>query len=140
MVANRSLFAMADGGVYWIDTGTPETYLAAQLDLIEGRRAVPPGITLTAIDPTANIASTAIVRSSTLGPDVEVGDDAEITESIVHRGAKIGAKARVHRSIVGAGASIGERTTLDGLSVVGEGETVGPGLSLQGARVPSNDT
>jgi mannose-1-phosphate guanylyltransferase len=140
MVADRSLFAMADDGVYWLDTGTPETYLAAQLDLIEGRRAVPPGITLTAIDPSANIASTAVVRSSTLGPDVEVGDDAEIVESVVHRGARIGAKARVHRSIVGAGASIGDRATLEGLSVVGEGETVGPGVGLQGARVPSNDT
>jgi mannose-1-phosphate guanylyltransferase len=140
MVADRSLFAMSDGGVYWLDTGTPETYLAAQLDLIEGRRAVPPGITLTATDPSAEVASTATVRASVLGPDVQVGPDAEIVESMVHRGAKIGAKARVHRSIVGAGASIGERATLEALSVVGEGETVGVGLGLQGARVPSNDT
>ncbi|MEY2434190.1 MAG: mannose-phosphate guanylyltransferase [Acidimicrobiaceae bacterium] len=140
MVADRSLFAMADGGVYWLDTGTPETYLAAQLDLIEGRRAVPPGITLAVTDPSAEVASTATVRSSVLGPNVRVGDDAEIVESVVHRGAKIGAKARVRRSIVGADASIGEGATLESLSVVGEGQTVGAGLGLQGARVPSNDT
>ncbi len=40
MVADGSLFAL-DGETYWIDTGTPETYLQAQLDLIEGLRGEP---------------------------------------------------------------------------------------------------
>ena len=42
MVQDRSLFAAPDGGVYWLDTGTPETYLRAQLDLIDGRRPCRP--------------------------------------------------------------------------------------------------
>ena len=37
MVADGSLFAL-DGDTYWIDAGTPATYLAANLDLINGRR------------------------------------------------------------------------------------------------------
>ena len=37
MVADGSLFAV-DGDTYWIDAGTPATYLAANLDLINGRR------------------------------------------------------------------------------------------------------
>ena len=35
IVADGRLFAMA-GDTYWIDTGTPETYLRAQLDLVDG--------------------------------------------------------------------------------------------------------
>ena len=37
MVADGTLFAL-DGDAYWIDAGTPATYLAANLDLINGRR------------------------------------------------------------------------------------------------------
>ena len=37
MVADGSLYAV-DGDTYWIDAGTPATYLAANLDLLNGRR------------------------------------------------------------------------------------------------------
>ncbi len=30
-------------GAYWLDTGTPEAYLRAHRDLLEGRRGEPPG-------------------------------------------------------------------------------------------------
>ena len=42
MVADGSLFAAADGDVYWIDAGTPEQYLEAQLDIIDGLRGPGP--------------------------------------------------------------------------------------------------
>ena len=37
MVADGSLYAV-DGDTYWIDAGTPATYLPANLDLLDGRR------------------------------------------------------------------------------------------------------
>ena len=37
LVADGRLFALDDGDAYWLDTGTPEAYLQAQLDLIDGR-------------------------------------------------------------------------------------------------------
>ena len=40
LVRDRSLFAL-DGETYWIDAGTPETYIRAQLDLTEGLRGEP---------------------------------------------------------------------------------------------------
>jgi mannose-1-phosphate guanylyltransferase len=139
MVEDRSLFAMSDGGVYWVDAGTPETYLQAQLDLLDGRRAVPAEMSMTAVHPSAIVAATASVRSSVLGCDVRVDDDAEVVDSVVQGGATIGAKAQVRGSIIGAGASIGEGATLDGLCVIGDGETVAAGADLQGARVPDPD-
>jgi mannose-1-phosphate guanylyltransferase len=139
MVADRTLFAVSDGGVYWLDAGTPESYLQAQLDLIEGRRPLSPEHSLTAVDPTAVVALTASVRSSVLGPGVRVEDHAEVVGSVVQRGTTIGAKARIHDSIVGAGAAIGDGATLVDLCVVGDGETVGPGAELKAARVPASD-
>jgi mannose-1-phosphate guanylyltransferase len=139
IVHDRALFAAPDGGVYWLDTGTPEDYLNAQLDVIAGRRVVPSDAPFTAIDPTAVVAPTATVRSSVIGPGVRVGEHAEVIGSAVQRGAIIGAKARVLDSLVGAGALIGECATLEALCVVGDGETVGPGVDLLGARVPASD-
>jgi len=137
MVKDRSLFAVSDGGVYWLDTGTPETYLQAQLDLIEGRRAVPAEISLTAVDPSALVAPTATVRSSVLGPDVRVDDNAEVVGSVVHRGAIIGAKAQVRDSIVGARTVIGEGAVLEELCVLGDDDAVAPAAELQGFRAGS---
>jgi mannose-1-phosphate guanylyltransferase len=139
MVEDRSLFAMPDGGVYWVDAGTPETYLDAQLDLLAGRRDLPSGVSMTAIHPSAIVASTATVQSSVLGCEVRVEDHAEVVDSVVQPRATIGSKARVHGSIVGAGASIGEGATLEGLCVIGDGEAVAAGADLQGARVPASD-
>lgn len=137
LVHDRSLFAASDAGVYWLDTGTPEDYLNAQLDVIAGRRGTPDGSPITAIHPTAVVAATASVRTSVLGPGVRVEEHAEVIGSAVQPGAVIRAKARVLDSLVGAGACIGEGATLEALCVVGDGETVGEGGRLLGARVPA---
>jgi mannose-1-phosphate guanylyltransferase len=140
LVHDRSLFAAPDGGVYWLDTGTPEDYLNAQLDVIAGRRGAPDGSPVTAVDPTAIVAATATVRSSVIGPGVRIEEHAEVIGSAVQPGAAIGAKARVIDSLVGAGARIGDGTTLEALCVVGDGETVGAGVELLGARVPAPES
>lgn len=139
MVHDRSLYAVSDGGVYWLDTGTPETYLQAQLDLINGRRAVPADISVTAVDPSAVVAPTATVRSSVISALAQIDEYAEVIDSVVGCGATIAAKARVANSIVGAGATIGQGATLDDLCVVGDGETVLAGAELLGVRVPGVD-
>src|SRR5690606_24539966 len=40
MVTDRTLYAL-QSGAYWVDAGTPETYLQVQLDLIAGVRGEP---------------------------------------------------------------------------------------------------
>jgi mannose-1-phosphate guanylyltransferase len=136
MVADRTLFAMSDGGVYWLDAGTPEAYIQAHLDIVGGRR---PGVwTGDAIDRGAVVAATAHVESSTLAEGVSVDEEAEIVRSVIQRGARIGAKARVSDSIVGPGASVGDGATLEDLTVIGEFESVAAGATLQGARIPED--
>ena len=69
MVADGSLYAL-DGDTYWLDAGTPATYLAANLDLITGRRGAPkPGV----------------------HPDAEV--DGAVAGAVVGRGAQRGRRA-----------------------------------------------
>ena len=138
LVADAALYATVDDGVYWLDAGTPETYVQAQLDLVSGRR--PAAGPSAALDPTAVVASTATVRGSVLGPGVRVEGDAEVIDSIVMERATIGSKARIDHSVVGVGASIGDRATLEALTVIGDGETIAAGSALKATRVPSADS
>ena len=138
LVDDGRLYATDDGGVYWLDAGTPETYVEAQLDVVNGRRSA--AASSAVIDPTAVVAATATVRGSVLGPGSHVDDDAEVIDSIVMAGASIGAKARIEHSVVGVGATIGARATLEALTVVGDGETISAGSTLRSARVPSADS
>ena len=137
MVRDGSLYATADGGVYWLDAGTPETYLRAQLDLVDGTRHQLDGPAAIAIDPSADVAPSASVQTSVLGQDVHVGKDAEVVRSVIQRGASIGDRAKVHDSIVGPGASVGEDAVIDALTLVGPGQVVPPRARLHAQRVPA---
>jgi mannose-1-phosphate guanylyltransferase len=130
LVADGTLYAL-DGGAYWVDAGTPETYVQANLDLLtDGASDVHPG---------AAIAETAHVERSVVGAGATVAEDATLTEAIVLAGATVGAGARVHRSVVGPGASVGPGAELLDLTVVGADVAVEAGARHTGERLPSAD-
>jgi mannose-1-phosphate guanylyltransferase len=131
LVEDASLYAV-QSDAYWIDTGTPETYLRAQLDLIGGRR---PHLHA-AVDPSVVIHPSASVRDSVIGAAAVVGEDASIVGSTVMPGAVVGTGAVVDGSIVGPRARIGAGARLGELSVVGDDVVVDPAMQLSGARVP----
>lgn len=128
MVADRSLYAL-DGHTYWIDAGTPSTYLTANLDLIDGRRASEP-----AVHATARIAGT--VEGSVIGAGAEIQAGATVARSVVFPGAVVEAGAVVRDAIIGARASIGARAVLEQGTVVGDEAVVPAEAHLRGARVP----
>jgi mannose-1-phosphate guanylyltransferase len=99
LAAEGTLWAHDDGGVYWMDTGTPEHYLQVQLDLLDGTRPV----RTNGIHASATIDPTATVHRSVIGPEVVVEALAQVRDAAVFRAAVIGAGARVAGSIVGAG-------------------------------------
>ena len=111
MAAEGTLYAVASDA-YWIDTGTPETYLQANLDLLD--------------DPGGSIVA----------EDASVAPGASVVGSVVMAGASIGENALVEDSIVGSGARVGASSQAVGLSVLGAGAVVADGERVDGVRRP----
>lgn len=93
---------------YWLDTGRPELYLQANLDVIRGMRRV---IESNPIAATADVASSATIDQSVVGDSCVIGEGAVVSRSVVLPWAVIGAGATVTDSIVAG-------TVADGASVI----------------------
>jgi mannose-1-phosphate guanylyltransferase len=138
---------------YWLDIGTPESYLTGTFDILEGTvltsvaarmgeravcvedgvenagRIVPPVL----IERGCRIGAGARVGGRVvLEEGVTVGDGSTIERAVVMRGAKIGAGCTLRDCIVSAGVSIGDGTHVEGLAVLGENVSVGAGNVLTG--------
>ncbi|GAC1599356.1 MAG: NDP-sugar synthase [Acidimicrobiales bacterium] len=157
MVADGVLFAQASSG-YWLDVGTPERYLAATRDLLEGRRAGPPApgarevstgvwhLGTPAVEGKvgpaslvaggAQVGAGALVEGSVIGRGARVAAGAVVRRSVILPGARVGADAEIADSIVGANATVGEGAQVRNLSMVGSGASVDAGAVHDGARVP----
>jgi mannose-1-phosphate guanylyltransferase len=121
---------------YWLDLGTPEKYLQAHFDMIEGKvhdvTYAAPWIAEGAdVDLRAHLG-----RWVAVGPGVHIGAGAEVDDSVLHDGARVGDDARVLGSVLAPLAVVGEGATVTD-SVLGEGASVPAGASLEGARVPA---
>jgi mannose-1-phosphate guanylyltransferase len=111
---------------YWVDIGTPERYLQASWDILEGRvktQVEPsgPGM-LVAAD--AEVAADATVEApAVLGPGCRVEGGAEVRGSVLLDGCTVGAGAKIAGSILGSGVQVAPGASLEG-DVVGENERV----------------
>ena len=111
LVACGTLFALASHG-YWVDAGTPATYLRANLDFR--------GDVSVLLGDGAVVESGATVERSVIGPGARVEAGASVTESVLLDGAVIGAGAVVHRCIVDADAMVDAGAHPPELSVLGQ--------------------
>jgi mannose-1-phosphate guanylyltransferase len=109
---------------YWMDIGTPERYLQATWDILEGRVE-------TQVRPTA--------------PGLMVGSGAEISpgarvgpRAVVSAGCEIAGGAQVRDSVLLDGCSVGPGATVTG-SVLAAGATVEGGAQLSGAVVAQDE-
>jgi mannose-1-phosphate guanylyltransferase len=134
MVADGSLFALHSDS-YWVDAGTPATYLASQLDLIDGSRGEPEP----AIHPTATIAVGATVAHTVLMAGAHVEAGATVRDSVVLPGGCVRRGATVEGSVVGARSVIGAGSILTDLCVVGNDIVVADGSRLDHVHVPEED-
>jgi mannose-1-phosphate guanylyltransferase len=111
---------------YWMDIGTPERYLEASWDILEGRvrtRVEPtaPGLLLAAgaaVDEGARVGPRAVVA-----PGCKIERGAEVADSVLLEGCAIGRDASVRRSILAPGAEVEAGCTLRD-TVVGRDERV----------------
>jgi mannose-1-phosphate guanylyltransferase len=130
---------------YWMDIGTPERYLQASWDIIEGTVETElAGEGGPFIGSDCSIAADASVAArAVVGVGCEVGEAATIAESVLLDGCSVGAAAEVSGSIlangvqvgdgarVGPGAVIGAKARIASGAAVGEGARVGPGESVE---------
>lgn len=117
---------------YWVDAGTPESFLAATLDRLDGVWGGEP----VSRGDEVRVDPSATVDHSFLGPGVGVGPGAVVRDSVLLEGVEVGESARIEGSIVGAAAHVGAGAAVLGLSVVGPHEHVEPARELDGARLP----
>ena len=161
LVEAGTLFALGSD-VYWIDTGTPASYLRAHLDLLLGRRGtIPaPGATLdpgvgegvwvtgevategaivtgSLLASGARLEAGSVVGGSVIGSGAIVEEGATVLGSVLLPGSRVAARATVEGSIVGPGATIGQRCSIRPLSVIGAEVVMASGSVVDGERVPS---
>lgn len=158
MVQDGSLFGMPSDA-YWVDAGTPATYLRAQLDLVSGHRGGPPAPHASEDEPGVwtiggPVVDGAVMPPSLIGDAVFVAKESHVEGSVVSAGARVeGAKvvgsvllpgavaragAMIEDSIVGPGAVVREGAQVTGLSVIGEGVEVQGDARLFAVRVPDS--
>lgn len=129
MVADGSLYAF-DGRTYWVDAGTPQTYLAANLDLLSGVRGTPEE----GVHPDADVRGTVWVSVVAEGAVVE--DGATVTGSVVLPGARICEGAEVRAAIIGPRAVVEANARVVGGSVIGDEVVVAARAEVCGQRLP----
>ena len=120
---------------YWLDLGTPEKYLQAHFDILEGRVRSEPPYAAPLVSPTASVDLRAhLGRWVVIGDDAIVGPEAEVDDAVLHAGAVVEDGARVVGSILGPDVRVGAGAVVTG-STLGEGATVAPGATLEGEKV-----
>jgi mannose-1-phosphate guanylyltransferase len=124
---------------YWLDVGTPQTFVRGSCDLVLGRLPAPavpgpPGPSLMLSG--ASVAADASVSGGTVvGAGASVGAGATVFGSVLFDSATVGEGAVVRDSILGRGAVVAPGAVLDE-AVVGDGAFIGPGNELaRGIRV-----
>jgi len=111
---------------YWMDIGTPERYLQASWDILEGRvatrvRPTAPGLL---VAPGAEIAAGATVGPrAVVSPGCRIAAGAEVRDSVLLAGACVGEGARITGSVLAPGVTVDAGAELAG-TVIGQGERV----------------
>jgi mannose-1-phosphate guanylyltransferase len=128
---------------YWMDIGTPERYLAASWDILEGRVetdvvASAPGLLIedgSEVDDTAVVGPRAVVSQ---GCTVAAG--AQVIGSVLLENCRVGAGAAIDGAILAADVAVGAGARIDEGTVIGEGASVEAGAAVPAdARVPPGE-
>ncbi len=123
---------------YWLDIGTPERYLKATFDIIEGNveTAVKErlGSDWLGIDPNADVKG-RVIPPAVIERGVRVAEGAHIGPlAVLADGVSIGSGTTVERSVILNGTEIAEGCTLRDCIVAG-GCRIGPGVQITGGAV-----
>jgi mannose-1-phosphate guanylyltransferase len=147
LLAAGQLMMGYNDSAYFLDVGTPETFIRGCCDLVLGNLnspalSAPPGDALVLagaeVDPSSQlsggtvvgagcvIGARAVLHSAVLFDDVRIEENATVTASVVGRGAHIGANAVLNDVVVGDQARIGAGNELRSGLRVWSGAELGP--------------
>lgn len=119
---------------YWLDIGTPERYIKANYDLINGkiknfqvnRNNDFQVLNSAELDDNSCIAEGCIIKSrakiinSVLGKDVIIEEDTIIKNSVIWHGTKIASSASILDSVVGRNCRIGKNASIRKGAIIGD--------------------
>lgn len=133
---------------YWIDLGRPESYLAANRDVLSGQMPllVEPGITgegaanlrdrRAIVEPVHLDAGASVDPTATVGPNVVlgrgcwIGAGATVRDSVLWDDVRVGPQAVVEESILASGVRVGSGAKVGAGSVVGHGFIIEDGAQI----------
>jgi mannose-1-phosphate guanylyltransferase len=116
---------------YWMDIGTPQRYLQASWDILEGRVETDyPGRGSgkpliedgSEVSPAAEIGARAVIRAPS-----EVAEGAVIDESVLLGRCAIGERAEIRGSILAPSVEVGDGARVGPGAVIGEGARIAAG-------------
>ncbi len=126
-------FGFHIGEAYWRDIGTPENYLAAHRDFLEGKIAHPDTEAATeeiaeraVVDQASVIGEGCTVRPgariqrSVIGPGVHIDEKAIIEDSVIWAHTRVSAGAEIQAAIVGRSCHIGRGAVVKAGAVLGD--------------------
>lgn len=125
---------------FWIDIGRVGNYIEGNMHSIAGRADVAPDVhvpeSTMLLAPYVIGPNTKIGAGCTLGPGVVIGagcyigEGTHISKSVVYDQVTLGARSRLTQCVVAAKSRLGKETTIEALSVVGEGCDLGAGVQV----------
>ena len=142
---------------YWLDIGTPERYLRASFDILEGSvftgvaarmgsaylsvaqrvesrgRIIPPAL----VESDCRIREGARVGGRVvLERGVTIGENTVVEQAVLMQGAEVGANCIIRGCVIAGGVRIGDNVRVEGRAVIGEGVTIGnDNIVSNGARI-----
>jgi mannose-1-phosphate guanylyltransferase len=134
LAADGTLYAMADGA-YWLDTGTPATFLQANIDVLNGRdsaRVVADLVGTTWCHATSRVAHSARLENAVVDRGCVIGENVVLDGVVVMPGAVVHDNVQIRSSIIGPRAVIGTASILGPTCVVGAEVSVSAGSELSG--------
>ncbi len=139
LASEGSVYGIALPG-YWLDVGTPETYLQAHRDVLERIFETAVGDALgsdfTLVDPSAQVDPRArLVPPVFVGPGAVVEEGARLGSlAVLGAGARLAKGGVVENAVVGARVQVGENAIVLG-SIIGDDAELGVGCELRNLAV-----
>ena len=108
-----TLYAMADDA-YWLDTGTPQLYLQANVDILKGRnlqhdfKGIVDGswcAPTATVDPSAKLVNSVVDHGCVVGADVMIENSVLLPRAVVQSGCEIRSSIIGPESVIGSSSS-----------------------------------